>query len=166
MSVVGFFKVKVTYRNVSKASFRLYGQVVYPWSDHIEDVELGVFWQVTLQEAATGKIYISAPPHMGPDHQWTVRPSPALKPGESMETIVMLPALFLDDKKQMRRGPAPTFSGATPYIPAGDYKVTVTLQFPPKPAPDGDPTPLWQGDFIQANTFNITVTPEPTETHK
>lgn len=155
--------LKVTYRNTSKAALRLATQVTeHPsgaGAEHTVD-RSGAFWQLTLQEQATGKIYPGVYPPATARPELTSKASAAIQPGGTLVTTVELPAThFRVSGSAALAGPGPGYSSVG-YIPMGAYKMTVNIQFPLKPLPDKDPTPLWRGDSIQANPVDITITGE------
>jgi hypothetical protein len=177
VSVSGTLVVKVTYRNVSKTAFRLPNQVVFhPPGGAFEADRSGAFWQLTLQESATGKTYASFDNSKVEDLIGLgiiVKASAVIQPGESLVTMVALDGKqFHLEGQDLQKWPysmgfiGPTggfFSNVGNYIPTGTYKLIATIRFPVKPAPDQDSTPLWKDDSIQANPIEITFAPEGSE---
>ena len=161
--------LKVTYRNVSKAAFRVASRIVFHPPNTALELDRGAaFWSFRLEEVATGKIYTSIDntprdttnlEHYVSDGL-EIKASPPILPSAELTDTVELPLQhFRVDPPDGYGG----FSGLSNAgwsgfrsIPMGAYKVIVTIRFPVKPAPDNDPTPLWLGDFIESAPVEIT----------
>jgi len=152
---------KVTFRNVSKALFRFPYLAFFRTDDHELGNATGYFWQLKLQEAATSDTYTEKP---FKPQDYTVEMA-EIAPGEEWVQTVELPQgnFRLDDPARpdadeyIHLGPGHNASGLAGFPEDGAYKVSVIIQFPPKPADDVLPIPMWKGGSIQTNPVEITI---------
>jgi hypothetical protein len=152
---------KVTFRNVSQAVFRFPYLAFFRSDDHDMGNATGYFWQLRLQEEATGATYTEKP--FKPDG-YTLEMA-EIAPGEEWVQTVELPQgrfrlddpARLDADEYIHLGPGRSASGLAGFPEDGAYKVSVIIQFPPKPADDRWPTPMWTGGSIQTNPVEITI---------
>jgi hypothetical protein len=152
---------KVTFRNVSKALFRFPYLAFFRTDNHELGNATGYFWQLRLQEEATGDTYTEKP---FKPQDYTVEMA-EIAPGEEWVQTVELPQGNFrhddparpDADEYIHLGPGHSASGVGGFPEDGAYKVSVIMQFPPKDADDRWPTPMWNGGSIQTNPVEITI---------